>query len=238
MFKSIILIILMSFLAGYLQAQEKKPFDAKIASKMAFLNANNSNRKMELKDNLFYSSRENKSVEPVTVTKDSLRHLLVDNGFNDFNFEVFQLKVKDMEELNESYIRKNSPKLEKLLADSLYNKFTYSYNKTDEGVAVDIIVSKNIIEYDDSFEGKSFNLVGGGYYEEITFSGSSKAKSIYYTYNQDYSSIISKRTNSRKNVVKGDTNKFRITVEVNSPNTIYVEIENESREILSIFKLR
>jgi hypothetical protein len=220
--------------AGY--AQEKGISEQEIINKLSFIKQENKNREIIFKENLFYDFKEEKSINPVGLTKDSLRHFLVSHGFYDFNFEYFQIKVKNPEELNELNIKKNNPNLYNLLSDSLYNKVTFNFKEVNDGLLVDAIISQNFIEIDNIKEGKV--VIGTGYYKnETTYRGISKMKNIFWLQNEKYSDIVKENSIMKQSIDIDEDKRFSITVDVRAYKSIYVAITNESGDILSIIKI-
>jgi hypothetical protein len=220
--------------AGY--AQEKGISEQEIINKLSFIKQENKNREIFFKENLFYDFKEEKSINPVGLTKDSLRHFLVSHGFYDFNFEYFQIKVKNPEELNELNIKKNHPDFYNLLSDSLYNKVTFNFKEVNDGLLVDAIISQNFIEID-KVDGEA--VIGAGYTKhEVTYGGTSRINNIFYSQTDNYKNSISNRININKQplqLIEGM--RFNITIDVRSHKSIYTTITNDTGNILSIIKM-
>ncbi|MBW6536472.1 MAG: hypothetical protein K0B11_15790 [Mariniphaga sp.] len=217
-------------------AQEKGISEQEIINKLSFIKQENKNREIIFKENLFYDFKEEKSINPAGLTKDSLRHFLVSHGFYDFNFGYFQIKVKNPEELNELNIKKNHPDFYNLLSDSLYNKVTFNFKEVNDGVLVDAIISQNFIEID-KVNGEA--VIGTGYIRnDLTYGGTSRIDNIFYVRTDNYKNSISNKINKNKQPLQLNKEKrFNITVDVRSHKSIYTTITNDTGNILSIIKM-
>lgn len=231
-----IIIAVLNVLTLCANAQEYTLSKQEIANKLSVLKLGNQNRAIELKDKLFYDFRKEKTISPVGLTKDSLRHFLVCNGFYDYNFEYFQINLKNIIDLNESYIKKNHPDLHELISDDSYNKVTFCSNETDGGLIVDAIISKNFIEIDDIKDG--YAVIGVGYYkEEITYKGTSKVGNIFFIQDSLFSKISNGRVGIGQPVNMENGTRFRITFDVSSHKSKYAAIADESGDIISVIKI-
>lgn len=236
MSKKIFLQIIMCLFVSCTEAQNPFVPAVEFADKMKIFNEKVENRKNEYKKNLFYDSWNERVIIPNKISKDSLRHFFAGNGMNDFNFEFFQVTLKDIGELDESFIQQNCPKLYSLMSDSLYNKIVYCYDENNSGITVSIVISKNVVEINDEKEGKIAQ--GAGYYsEQITFKGKSNVYGIFFTEDEKYQNIVANKAAGRQPVDMDRKNGFQITVDVSTHASKYIGIENENGEILSIIRI-
>lgn len=221
-------------LTGY--AQERCIPVQEIINKLSFIKQNNTNREIVFKEKLFYDFKEEKNINPVGLTKDSLRHFLVGHGFYDFNFEYFKFNVKNLEELNESYIKNQHPGFNHLMSDSSYNKVSFNYSKIIEGWIVDVLISKNFIEID-KVMGEA--VIGTGYIRnELTYEGTSKINNIFYSQTDNYENSISvKKDINMQRLQLSEGERFCITVNVRFQKSIYTTITNATGDILAIIKM-
>lgn len=221
-------------LTGY--AQEKSIPEQEIINKLSFIKQNNTNREIVFKEKLFYDFKEEKNINPVGLTIDSLRHFLVGYGFYDFNFEYFKFNVKNLEEFNESYIKNQHPGFNQLISDSSYNKVSFNYRKIIEGWIVDVLISKNFIEID---KVKGEAVIGTGYIRnELTIEGMSKINNIFYSQTDNYKNSISVKKNIYKQRLQlSEGKRFSITLNVRSQKSIYTTITNDTGDILAIIKM-
>ena len=174
-------------------------------------------------------------ISPKNISKDSLRHLLVDNGFYDFNFESFNLKVKKIDEFDETFVENHTPLFVGLLSDSSYNKITYSFQKATDGIKLFFILSKNDVIIDKEKE-LFYAIIDGGEIYNVTFKGCSKIPNISYWEDDSFSNLNEKKTNNGNNIKLDEKNQFKITVDVRSRLNKYIGIQDSTGEILSIIK--
>jgi len=231
-----VIILIAYVLLLKINAQENNISEHEITNKLSFLKQNSKNREIIYKRKMFYDYTDVKNIDPVKIKKDSLRHFLVDHGFYDYNFEYFQFNLKNLEELNELYIKEKHPELNKLLSDTLYNKVTFHYRTKDGNLIIDVVISKSFIEFDDK---KTINgAIGVGYYkEELIYKGTSKVKNIFYVKSNEYSDIYKKGSIPKQSINLNDNNKFSITVDVSSHKNIYTAIIDREGHILSLIKM-
>lgn len=233
--KYLILILIVNAFFLQVLAQKNNTLGSEIANQLSFFKENSKNLEIVFKEKLFYNSKEEKRINPVELTKDSLRHFLVDHGFYDYNFEYFQFTLKNLKELNDVYINKLHPELNKLLSDSLYNKVTFYYKEENGNLVVDAIISKNFIEVD-KVHGKV--AIGTGYTKnELTYEGISTMKSIFYSQTDRYSKVFNLACATKQILDLDEDNRFSITADISSYESIYATITNASGDILSIIKV-
>lgn len=236
MYKYIFIGLILSALTWNTIAQNRKALATEITNKMSFMKNGHEKRQIEFRDDSIYGKPFLKIISKKNIAKDSLRHLLVDNGFYDFNFEHFQINLKNIIDLNESYIKKNYPELHKLISDDSYNKITFCCNETGGGLTVDAIISKNFIEIDNIKEG--YGAIGVGYYkEEITYKGISKVGNIFFTEDSSFSKISNARVGIGHPINMENGTRFRITFDVSKHKSKYAAITDESGVIISVIKI-
>jgi len=235
MYKYIFIGLILFGIIENVNAQDRKAFSTEVTNKMSFMKNGCDKRQIVFRDDSIYGIPFVKLISKKKIEKDSLRHLLVDNGFYDFNFEQFELNIKDLKELNEALLKKNNPQLLKMLADSTFNKITYSYIESSNGINVILLLSQNYIIIEDEKEG--YFALGTGYIEEkITVSGFSKKKGITYCEEESYSNII-KNIKNQKNLMNLDENgRFKITVDVAAHTKKYVGIKDSTGKLFSLIK--
>lgn len=221
-------------LTGY--AQKKDISEKEIINKLSFLKREIKNREIVFKEKLFYDFKEEKNINPVGLTKDSLRHFLVDHGCYDFNFGFFQIKAKNLKELNELNIKKNHPDFYNLLSNSLYNKVTFNFKEVNDGLLVNAIISQNFIEID-KVNGEA--VIGTGYIRnELTYGGTSRINNIFFSQTDNYKNSINNKTNINKQPLQlSEEQRFNITIDVRSHKSVYATITNGTGNILSIIKM-
>lgn len=177
MIRHLICVILLNSLITNLMTQDQ---DVKrnIEDKISFLKGNDTSRKLKFKDDLFYDSIIKKRCDALSLPKDSLRKFLCRNGFNDYNFEHFRIKLKDMNDLNESYFKKKYSKLNKHIADSSFNNITYDIEYIHDSVVLDILLSEHYVDFDDEKEINA--VIGIGFYkQELTVRGKTTKKNVF-----------------------------------------------------------
>jgi len=159
---------------------------------------------------------------------------LIDHGFNDFNFEHFELKIKNLNELNEAFIKRNNTHLFKLLSDSSFNKVTYSFSESSDGINVSLVFSENIIVIDNVVD-LYFAVEPGSETYKATYKGYSRKTGISYFEEISFLNLIEKGKNQQK-VIKLDENScFKITVDLTNSRK-YIGIKDSTGKILSILK--
>lgn len=235
MYKYILIGLILLALNWNAVAQDRKTLADEIKNKMSFMKNGNEKRQIEFRDSI-YGTPFIKLVPEKNISKDSLRHLLVDHGFNDFNFEYFRFKVKNLDDLNEQYLEGGHPEILKLLSDSRFNKVTFSYNTELDGVTVVAVISENEIQIDNKKYGNV--VIGVGYFkEEVTYKGTSNVKNIYYAQEGQYSDILKKKNIKKQLIGLSDSNRFEIKVDIRAHKSIYTAIMNVNGDILSIVKM-
>ncbi|GEM_PF-2539341 len=237
MYKLIIIGLILFSLLQNASAQDRKALANEITNKMSFMKNGYEKRQIQHREDSLHSTSFVKIISIKNIEKDSLRHLLVDNGFYDFNFEFFDFKIKRTEELDQAFIKDNNPQLFKLLSDSTFNKVTYSFQKSDDGIDVALVISKNYIIVDDRkefFDG----FMPGAEVHTRTFKAYSKKKDITFCEELSYSNLIKKDQNKKNEIKLDDNNRFEITMHY-SPNieTKYIGIKDSAGNMLSIIKL-
>ncbi len=236
MYRYILVALLSLLLAGNAYSQDRKAKAGEITNKLSFMKKGCDKRQIVFRDDSIYGTPFTNVIMKKNIDKDSLRHLLVDNGFYDFNFEQFEFKIKDLSELNERFIKRGTPQLSKLLSDSTYSKITYSFQESKEGITISALCSENVINVDDEKEG--YFAIGAGYVEEtITVKGSSKKKDIVYCEEDSFARTINNAKNQRKEIMLDNKGRFKITVDVTSHSRKYVGIKDANGRIFSLIKI-
>ena len=236
MYRFIIIGLILFSLLQNAGAQDRKALAKEITNKMSFMKNGYEKRQIVFRDSLYGTTSLMEIITQKNISIDSIRHLLVDKGFSDFNFELFELKIKNIDEFNEAFIKENKPQLFKLLSDSTFNKVTYSFQKSDDGIDVSLVLSDNQIVIDNEKEGHG--EVGPGYrIETITFKGYTKKAAITYYEDNSYYNLIVNRKNQKIDIKLDARNRFKVTVNVDSHSTKYVGIKDQAGNMLSIIKL-
>lgn len=237
MYKYILIGLVLFAFTWNAGAQDRKFLGNEITNKLSFLKKGYEKRQIEFRDDSLYSTPFVKIISIKNIEKDSLRHLLVDNGFYDFDFEFFDFKIKKADELDEAFIKGNNPQLYKLLSDSTFNKVTYSFQKSVDGIDVALVTSKNIIIVDDLkefFDG----FMPGTEVHTRTFKAYSKKKDITFCEEKSYSNLIKKGQNKQNEIKLDDNNRFKLTIHFSSDiKTKYIGIKDTAGNMLSIIKL-
>lgn len=248
MYKYIIIVLILCALASNAIAQNSKILRnelnvvaqnrntraKEITNQMSVLKKGYEKRQIEFKDSI-YSTPLMEITAKKNLSKDSLRHLLINKGFNDFNFEHFEFKIKKLAELNEEYINQSLPQLYRLLSDSTFNKVTYSFKESTDGINVSIILSENDVIFDDDKE-ISGGVNTAGVFEYVTFRGYCKKKGITYCEENSYSNVIRNLKNKQYDIKPDEKNHFKITVNTHSNRDKYIGIIDSTGKILSITK--
>lgn len=235
MYKYFLIGLILTALNWNAVAQDRKTLAAEITNRMSFMKKGNEKRQIECRDDSIYGTPFSKVISPKNISKDSLRHLLVDNGFYDFNFESFSLKIKKIDELDETFVENHTPLFVGLLSDSSYNKITYSFQKATDGIKLFFILSKNDVIIDKEKE-LFYAITDGGVIYNVTFKGCSKIPNISYWEDDSFSNLNEKKTNNGNNIKLDEKNQFKITVDVHSRLNKYIGIQDSTGEILSIIK--
>lgn len=241
MYKYIIIGVFLFALTWNAEAQNRKALANDITNQMSFIKKGHLKRQIEFRDSI-WGAPLFETLSKKNITKDSLRHLLVDIGYNDFNFERFDFKVKKLNELNETFVKRNTPQLTKLLANSAYNKVTYSFQESEDGIHVSLIIAENSISFDDEKQMFVELLAGNHIRQEITINGYSKNRSITYCDDESYTNLTKKSTNKQNVIQLDEFNRFKITIDFSHKTGInaatkYIAIRNLNGEICSIIRL-
>lgn len=239
MYKYIIIGVILFSITWNTDAQDRKAIAMDIKTKMSFMKKGYEKRQIEFIDfkDSIYSTPLMEITAKKNLSKDSLRHLLINKGFHDFNFEHFEFKIKKLDELSEEYVNLSIPQLYRLLSDSIFNKATYSFKESTDGINVSIILSENDVIFDDNKE-----ISGGtntsGAFEYVTFRGYCKKKGITYCEENSYSNVIRNNLKNKQYDIKPDEkNYFKITVNSHSHTHKYIGIKDSTGKILSITTL-
>lgn len=236
MYKYLIVGLFLCTLSQYAIAQEHRALANKISSQMSFMKKGYVKRQIEFRDDSIYGTPFIKILTKKSITKDSLRHLLVNNGFYDFNFELFEFKIKTPSELTEAFLKRNNPQLFRLLTDSSFSKVTYSFHESVDGINMSVVLSENNVIVDPEKEG--YFVMGSGYKtERITFKGWSKRTGITYCEEDSYSNLIKNEKNKKSYIKLDGNNRFKITIDITSATEKYIGIKDSTGKILSILKL-
>ena len=235
MYRYVLVALLSLLLAGNVYSQDRKAKASEITNKLSFMKKGYDKRQIVFRDDSIYGTPFTKVIMKRNIGKDSLRHLLVDNGFYDFNFEQFEFKIKNLAELNEGFIKKNNPKLSKMLSDSTYNMITYSFLDSEDGITVSTLCSENVIIVDSIKEGHVERGPGLDI-NEITFKAYSKKKNINYYEDELFNNLVRNDGNKGIYILLEDNNRFKITVDAHSKSGRYVIIRDSQGKNLSIVK--
>ena len=237
MYKYIFIGIILSAFSCNSIAQDRNSLAKEITNKMSFMKNGYEKRQIEFKDDSIYGTPFTKIISKGKIEKDSLRHLLVDNGFYDFNFELFEFKIKNLDEFNEAFIKVNTPQLFNLLSDSTFNKITYSYQKLADIIEVSIILSENDIIVDkerNMFDG----FMPGAEIHTGTFKAFSLIKDITFCEEKSYSNLTKKGQNKQNKLKLDNSNRFEVTIHFTTNiETKYIGIKDTAGNMLSIIKL-
>lgn len=234
--KYLVVIILWAF-SWNTFAQTRNGLANEITTRLASLKQENKMLQIEFLDSIYGTpfinliSRENAS-------RDSLRHLLVDHGFYDFNFERFNFKIKKAGALNRLTIKKKTPQLFGLLADSLYNKITYTFQKVANGINIYLILSKNDVIINPLKELRIYNCdccENGNY--QVIFKGYSTKKALLYQEDNSFNGLFENKNHQTKKIYLNDDNRFEIAVDFSQYLRKYIAIQDSTGTIFSIIKL-
>lgn len=230
MYKYLIICILISAFSWNATSQNRKAMSKEITAKMAFFKKDNDKRKIQFKDSIKDKSLF-KLISNKELTKDSLRIILVDDGYNDYDFECFILKLKNINEFNEAFVKHKYPQLFKQLADSTYNKVTYSYEQSTNGIDVSLMISKNIITMDSIAEISA--TIGPGYSKQyIILRGYSYKDGLSYYENSDLKNIAD--TLKVTKITLDGENRFKIEIENYETKKTYISIKDINGKTLSL----
>jgi len=237
MYRLIIIGMILFSLLQNAGAQDRKALANEITNKMSFMKNGYAKRQIEFKDDSIYGTPFLKIISMKNLGKDSLRHLLVVNGFSDSNFEFFNFKIKKTEELDEAFIKDNNPQLFKFLSDRTFNKVTYSFLKSADGIEVSLVLSENDILIDNTAEIHS-DYGPGVNARYITVSGYSHKKSISFYVDRSYTDIIRNNKTQGLKIDLNEKNRFKLNIDVSTPNEKYVSIRDSTGKILSMLNFR
>jgi len=234
MYKFIFFGLILSTLVWNVGAQDRKVLASEIINKMSSLKGKYNKCQIEFRDDSIYGTPFAKIISKKNIEKDSLRHLMVDNGFYDFNFELFEFRIKDANEINEAFIKSNTPKLFKLISDSTFNKVTYSFQESADGIIVSCILSENAIEIDNEID-LYFAAAPGFETYKATYKGYSRKTDITFFEDVSFLNLIESEKNQQTVIKLDENNRFKITVDLTNSRK-YIGIKDATGKMLSIIK--
>lgn len=223
-------------ISWYVSAQNRDSLANEITARLDSFKQENKRLQIEFLDSIYGTPFIN-LISQENISKDSLRHLLVDHGFYDFDFELFYLKIKKADDLDKNFLKHKNPKLFKLLSDSTFNKETYSFEKSAKGITLFLVLSKNDIVVDKvkrMFDG----FMPGAEIHTRTFKAYSIKKNIVFCEEKSYSDLVKKRQIPQYDIKLDDNNYFEVTIHFSSSlERKYVGIKDSSGKMLSVIKL-
>lgn len=234
MYKYIFIGLILSALTWNVEAQDRKALANEITAKMSFLKKGYEKRQIEFRDDSIYGNPFLKIISKKNIAKDSLRHLLVDNGFYDYNFELFELKIKNLNEFDEAFIKHNNPQLVKLLSDSTFNKVTYSFQESADGINVSLVLSENDIVVDSEID-LHFSVDPGYYTYKATYKGYSRKMGITHFEDTSFLNLIQNEKNQQRAINLDENNRFKITVDLTNSRK-YIGIRDSAGKMISVIK--
>lgn len=235
MYKYIFIGLILFGIIESATAQDRKALSKEITNKMSFMKKGYDKRQIEFRDDSIFGIPFVKVISKKNIEKDSLRHLLVDNGFYDFNFERFDFKIKNLNELNEGLTKSNNPQLFKLLSDSTFNKITYSFQQSNNELIISLILSENYIILDNEKE-MHYELFPGAAIHQVIFKGYSKKKEITYCEEDLYFNLIRDNKKLQNDIKLDDNSRFKITTDIHSNISKYIGIKDSQGKMISIIK--